>query len=353
MVRRRPVALKLLHPGLLENEQAYRDFLSQAGQAAELVHPHIAWVWESGEIDGHFFLVERFVNGPSLASKLSESGVLPWEQARQMVDQIAQALEFAFSKGWVHGRVTPHNILLGLDQTAVLSDYGLQRALRVSKISAMLQISTYDAQYLAPEVLQGKPVSPAADQYALACTLLEMLAGKNPFAADSLAEIEQKHLAPLVEPLFPTRKCTLADQTGARKGALARARRALPKRHSAGRSAEACYQPGRDRPRSARNARRRRWRPGVRPSSKAARKRKKAPARQRWSKRGARSRSRRGGKSRRSDIWSLRQRLANRPSKRLARQAHAAASGAAPPGRRFWRSGQSRRSSWWCWRATG
>jgi serine/threonine-protein kinase len=203
MVRRRPAALKLLHPSLLDGDQAYRDFLSQAQQAAELVHPHIAWVWESGEAEAGFFLVERFVNGPALASRLAQTGTLPWEQARQVVDQIAQALEFAYSKGWVHGRVTPHNILLGPDQTAVLSDYGLQRALRSSQISTILQFSTYDAQYLPPEVLQGKPVSPAADQYALACTLLEMLAGKNPFAAPSLAEIEQKHLIPLVEPLFP------------------------------------------------------------------------------------------------------------------------------------------------------
>ena len=202
-VRRRPVALKLLHPSLLESEQAYQDFLSQAQQAAELVHPYIAWVWESGEAEQGFFLVERFVNGPALAGKLAQTGVLPWEQARQMVDQIAQALEFAYSKGWVHGRVTPHNILLSPDQSAVLSDYGLQRALRASQISTILQISTYDAQYLPPEVLQGKPASPAADQYALACVLLEMLGGKNPFAATSLAEIEQKHLAPLVEPLFP------------------------------------------------------------------------------------------------------------------------------------------------------
>ena len=202
-VRRRPATLKLLRPDLLQNAAAFRDFLSQVGQAAELVHPHIAWVWECGEIDGHYFLVERFINGPSLAGRLAEAGVIPWEQARQVVDQLAQGLEFAFSKGWVHGRVTPHNILLGPDQTTVLSDFGLQRALHSSKVSAMLQISAYDAQYLAPEVLQGKPVSPATDGYALACTLLEMLAGKNPFAADSLAEIEQKHLAPLVEPYFP------------------------------------------------------------------------------------------------------------------------------------------------------
>jgi hypothetical protein len=203
MVRHRMIALKLLHPGLLDSEQAYWDFLDQVEQASELVHPHIAWIWEIGHIAGRFFMVERFVNGPSLANRLSQSGPLPWEQAQQAVDQIAQALEFATAKGWVHGRVTPHNILLGPDQSAVLSDYGLQRALGFSRVSSILQISTYDAQYLSLEALRGQATGLAADAYALACSLLEMLAGKNPFAADSLAEIEQKHAAPLVEPLFP------------------------------------------------------------------------------------------------------------------------------------------------------
>jgi len=202
-VRRRPAVLKLLHATLLDRSQAYRDFLSQAQQATELVHPYIAWVWETGEAEPGFFLVERFVNGPALVGKLAQTGTLSWEQACQVVDQIAQALEFAYSKGWVHGRVNSRNILLGPDQTAVLSDYGLQRALHASQISTILQTSTYDAQYLSPEVLQGQPASPATDQYALACTLLEMLAGKNPFAAPSLAEIEQKHATPLAEPLFP------------------------------------------------------------------------------------------------------------------------------------------------------
>ncbi len=79
----------------------------------------------------------------------------------------------------------------------------MQRALRSSPVSTILQISTYDAQYWPLELLKGQPCSPSGDSYALACTLLEMLAGKNPFAAASLAEIEQKHAAPLAEPLFP------------------------------------------------------------------------------------------------------------------------------------------------------
>jgi len=202
-VRRRPVALKLLHASLFDAPSAYHDFLSQASQASELVHPHIAWIWESGEDGGRFYLVERFVNGPSLANRLMQTGGLPWEQALQVTDQLAQALEFAYSRGWVHGRVTPHNILLGLDQSAILSDFGLQRALHASQVSRAEQISNYDAQYLPPEMLHGKPASPAADGYALAGALLEILAGKNPFAAPSLAEIEQAHLAALNEPLFP------------------------------------------------------------------------------------------------------------------------------------------------------
>ncbi len=128
MVRHRMIALRLLLPGLLDSEPEYWDFLDQAALATELVHPHIAWVWEIGRIGGRFLIVERFVNGPSLAGRISQSGPLPWEQAQQVIDHIAQALEFATSKGWVHGRVTPHNILLGPDQTAVLSDYGMQRA---------------------------------------------------------------------------------------------------------------------------------------------------------------------------------------------------------------------------------
>jgi len=199
MVRRRPVALKLLRPGLLP-AASLRGFLERAQRAAELVHPRLAWVWEAAEAQGRHYITERFVGGESLAAHLQRSGPLPWERALQVLDQIAQGIEFAEERGWTHGRVTPHNILLSADQGAVLSDYGLVNALR--ELLPPTAADLYDAAYLPPEVLHGQPPTPRTDQYSLACALVEMLSGQNPFNAPSRDEILQKKTATLDQPLL-------------------------------------------------------------------------------------------------------------------------------------------------------
>ncbi|MCC6958126.1 MAG: serine/threonine protein kinase [Anaerolineales bacterium] len=198
LIRRRPVALKLLRPGLFP-PAALKGFLERAQRAAELVHPRIAWVWEAGEAQGRHYIVERFVGGESLAAHLERAGPLPWERALQTLEQISQGIEFAEERGWTHGRVTPHNILLSADQGAVLSDYGLVNALR--ELLPPTAADLYDAAYLPPEVLQGQPVTPRADQYTLACALIEMLSGTNPFSAPGRDEILQKKSAALDPPL--------------------------------------------------------------------------------------------------------------------------------------------------------
>lgn len=203
-VRHRPAALKLLRVGLVDSEPAFRDFLTQASAASELVHPHLAWVWETGEVNGRFFLVERYINGGSLAAQLADSGPLTWEQARPMVESLAEALEFAHALGWVHGGISPQDILLSPDLGAVLTDFGLTRLLLDSNLAGGGPAHfRYAPAYLPPEVLQGSPLGPAADAYALVCTLLEALAGHNPFTADSLAGILEKHALPLAQPLIP------------------------------------------------------------------------------------------------------------------------------------------------------
>ncbi|MCC7129556.1 MAG: protein kinase [Anaerolineae bacterium] len=199
MVRRRPVALKLLRPGLLP-AAALRGFLERAQRAAELVHPRLAWVWEAAEAQGRYYIVERFVGGESFAAHLQRSGPLPWGRALQVLDQIAQGIEFAEERGWTHGRVTPHNILLSADQGAVLSDYGLTNALR--ELLPPTAADLYDAAYLPPEMLQGQLPTPRADPYSLACALVEMLSGENPFVAPSRDEILQKKTAALEQPFL-------------------------------------------------------------------------------------------------------------------------------------------------------
>ncbi len=186
LVRRRPVALKLLITDLLPSEMSYRDFLAQTQRAADLVHPRIAWVWEAGEAEGRYLCAERYISGETLAAYIGRSGPLPWDRALQVIEQIAQAIEFAEEHGWTHGSITPHNILLGADLGAVLSDYGLTNAIRAALPE--LTPSLYNAAYLPPEVLIGYPVTPRSDQYMLASALVEMLTGKPMFSTDGLKD---------------------------------------------------------------------------------------------------------------------------------------------------------------------
>jgi serine/threonine-protein kinase len=189
-VRRRTVALKVLKASLLGSGQVTPRFLDQARAASDLVHPHLAWVWEVGEADGVYYLAERCVNGPSLGRILADSGPLPWEQAILTIRQVAQALDFAHVRGWEHGGVNPHNILLSPDLGAVLTDFGLMMALQ-----AQGQAPVGEPLYRAPELWQGQPVHPPADQYALACVLVEALSGQPLFAAPTPEEMQEKHLA--------------------------------------------------------------------------------------------------------------------------------------------------------------
>jgi serine/threonine protein kinase len=194
LVRRRTVALKLLRSDLLPDERAWTGFLAEIQRAAELVHPHIAWIWEAGEIEGRYFLAERFVGGESLSAHLSQYGPLPADQALKYLEHIAQAIDFSEQRGWTHGSVTPRNILLSRDLGAVLSDYGLLNAARL-KLPG-LPVLLEEAPYLPPEVLRGGPRSPRVDLYALACSLVEALTGHSPYHGDRLEEIlDQKGTA--------------------------------------------------------------------------------------------------------------------------------------------------------------
>jgi serine/threonine protein kinase len=200
LVRRRPTALKLLHPNLFSDERSWRGFLAEIQRAAELVHPHIAWIWETGEMEGRYFLAERFIGGETLAARLAHSGPLPVNQTLKVLEQIAQAIDFAEQRGWTHGRVTPGNILLSQDLGAVLGDYGLLNAVRLKLPNT--PVSPEEAQYLPPEVLHGSPITPRTDLYALACTLVEALTGKSPFIGESQDETLAKKSSPFESPLI-------------------------------------------------------------------------------------------------------------------------------------------------------
>ncbi len=202
----RVVALKVLKPEMTGDENALARFLQEAKTLANLIHPRIAWVWDVGQADGRYFLAMRYVDGPSLEKALAERGPLPWEEALRIVGQIAEALGFAHEEGLVHRDVKPGNIQLSEAEGAVLTDFGLVKALDTSGLSMTLTatqglIGLGTPHYMAPEQWENEGVGPAADQYALACVLCEMVSGEKLFPGDTPVALMKHHV--LDAPVLP------------------------------------------------------------------------------------------------------------------------------------------------------
>jgi serine/threonine protein kinase len=181
----RLVALKVLAPELGEDEAFRLRFMRESRAAAGVDHAHIVPVFEAGESAGVLFIAMRYVSGGDVRSLIEAQGRLSPGRAAAIASQVASALDAAHARGLVHRDVKPGNILLGqasngLDH-AYLSDFGLSKhSLTSATLTSTGQfLGTLD--YVSPEQIQGQPVDGRADQYALACTVVEMLTGAPPF----------------------------------------------------------------------------------------------------------------------------------------------------------------------------
>ncbi|HNZ13341.1 MAG TPA: serine/threonine-protein kinase [Anaerolineaceae bacterium] len=192
----RTVALKLLKPALLADEDAVGRFMREARTAANLIHPRIAWVWEVGELEGRFYIAMRFIEGQPLDQFLKSQGPLPWAQAQEIIQQIGEALSYAHGRGLVHRDVKPQNVLLSKDEGAILTDFGLVRAMESSGVGTRTGVLMGTPAYMAPEIWRGENAGPAADQYALACILCELLTGQQLFGAANTPAVILRHMQP-------------------------------------------------------------------------------------------------------------------------------------------------------------
>jgi tRNA A-37 threonylcarbamoyl transferase component Bud32/tetratricopeptide (TPR) repeat protein len=188
----RTAALKLFSPAL--GEADYRDrFLRESRLAASLDHPSIVPVYDAGEEDGLLYLAMACVEGSDLKALLVREGRLPLRRALKLVGQIASALDAAHARGLVHRDVKPANILVGEDDRALLSDFGIVKELSSPGTTRTGSfVGTID--YCAPEQIEGREVDARADQYALACVLYECVVGVAPFHRSSDVAVLNAHL---------------------------------------------------------------------------------------------------------------------------------------------------------------
>jgi DNA-binding beta-propeller fold protein YncE/tRNA A-37 threonylcarbamoyl transferase component Bud32 len=185
----RDVALKILAPGLARDDAFRRRFIRESRIAAAVDHPNIIPVFDAGEADGALFIAMRFVHGRDVRTLLAAEGRQPPERATDIIAQVASALDAAHARGLVHRDVKPANMLLdaaarGRQDHVYLSDFGIgKHTLAGPGQTGLTSHGEFlgTLQYVAPEQVQGRAVDGRADQYALACTAFELLAGMPPF----------------------------------------------------------------------------------------------------------------------------------------------------------------------------
>lgn len=195
-VLQRDVALKILHPPLMADPDFMRRFETDARAAAQLEHPHIVTIHDLGQAETRYYIAMQYLPGGTLADRLA-SGPLPWSDAVCVITEIAEALDFVHARGLIHRDVKPTNILFNARGEAVLADFGLVKAVEGSAVARSSTGGVIGTPaYLAPEVWEGKPVTPATDVYALGCVLFEMLTGTVLFTGDTTPAVMRKHFLP-------------------------------------------------------------------------------------------------------------------------------------------------------------
>jgi TolB-like protein/Tfp pilus assembly protein PilF len=194
----RDVAFKLYRPEIAFNIDVLR-FRREITTAARLQHPHICTVYDSGETDGLPWFTMPYVRGESLRERLRREGRLPVEEALRITREAAQALAYAHREGVIHRDVKPENILLTEDGVTLLADFGVARCLTRPADDGLTEAGqgVGTPAYMAPEQVMAVPADSRADQYALAATCWEMLAGERPHEGPTMhAVIAQRLLAP-------------------------------------------------------------------------------------------------------------------------------------------------------------
>jgi eukaryotic-like serine/threonine-protein kinase len=194
----RSVAVKLVPVAGIDRAGRER-FVREARSSAGFTHPNAVSVYDAGEGDGFLYLVMELIDGPSLATRLTERGRLSTEEALRIAEPVLAALGAAHAAGIVHRDVKPGNILLSSSGAVKLADFGIAKRLddMASDLTGSGQF-VGTPKYLAPEQVAGARPTPATDLYAVGVVLYEMLAGHPPFdAGDQIATAIAHRDAPI------------------------------------------------------------------------------------------------------------------------------------------------------------
>ncbi|KAA3644883.1 MAG: serine/threonine protein kinase [Chloroflexi bacterium] len=195
----REVAIKLLSPGTLVDDDWKKRIHREIATVISLDHPNIVPIIDSGQQDDLIYIVMPFYEKDSLETRLKDKRLSPTEGAK-LFNDVASALDYVHGKGIVHRDIKPGNILFDNEGNALLADFGLVQ-LPDASVSLTGSAIVGTPKYISPEQARGDKIDGRSDQYSLGVILYELLTGEVPFSAETPIGVLMKHITDPMPPL--------------------------------------------------------------------------------------------------------------------------------------------------------
>lgn len=197
----REVALKVMAPSLASDASFCDRFIKEGRITAKLSHPNLVTVYDIGSHGNTYYLAAEFIPGGTLRDRMNDG--ISVADALDVACDVAQGLDFAHAKNFVHRDVKPGNILFKADGTAVLADFGIAKAIDSNTKATLAGSSIGTPHYMSPEQARAEQVDGRSDLYALGVVLFEMLAGDVPYNATDPFTVALMHVTQPVPTLPP------------------------------------------------------------------------------------------------------------------------------------------------------
>ncbi len=192
----RYVAIKVLKDEYADDAEFREHFKAESQAVAMLSHPNIVAVYDFSKSPDCQYIVMELLEGITLKQYMQKKGALSWKEALHFATQTSKALSHAHSKGIVHRDIKPQNIMVGMDGSIKVADFGIAHLQNESNPDSTETMGSI--HYISPEQARGEPVDSRSDVYSLGIVLYEMLTGQLPYEGDSVESIAVQHFGSLL-----------------------------------------------------------------------------------------------------------------------------------------------------------